>query len=86
MAEGIQTAAVLGAGIMGGGGIASVLKDVNMGSTGNMIAGALGGLGGGSIIGMLGGASVGDAAGGGLLGSLIGSAVGGGAGGDRHFL
>ena len=71
------------AGVMGGGGIASVLKDANMGSTGNMIAGALGGLGGGSILGMLGaaGTAAGDAAGGGMLGSLISSAVGGGAGG-----
>ena len=73
------------AGILGGGGIAGALKGVDMGKTGNLIAGALGGLGGGSILGMLGGAgagaAVGDVAGGGMIGDLIGSAVGGGAGG-----
>ena len=75
------------AGILGGGGIAGALKGVDMGKTGNLIAGALGGLGGGSILGMLGGAgagaAVGDVAGGGMIGDLIGSAVGGGAGGHH---
>lgn len=76
------------AGAAGGGGIASVLKNVNLGGMGNMIAGAVGGVGGGqlaSILGLIGGAGgaavTGEPASGLDFGNLIGSAISGGAGG-----
>ena len=64
------------------------LKNVNLGGMGNMIAGAIGGVGGGQLasltglLGAAGGAAAGgDAASGLDFGNLIGSAVSGGAGG-----
>ena len=72
-------------GALGGGAAASALKDANMGGLGNMLTGAIGGLGGGMLgggaIGGLLGAATGDAASGLDIGALAGDAVGGGVGG-----
>src|SRR5215470_7676274 len=69
------------AGVVGGNAAGAALKDYNLGSLGNTIAGAIGGVGGGQILQAL-IPAIASAAGGGLdLGSMIGQIVGGGAGG-----
>jgi uncharacterized membrane protein YeaQ/YmgE (transglycosylase-associated protein family) len=66
-----------------GGNIAgALLKNYNMGTLLNSIAGIVGGGLGGSILSMLGAGGVAEAAGSGLdLGSIIGSVASGGVGG-----
>jgi hypothetical protein len=68
------------AGATGGNAAGSALKDLNLGTLGNTIAGALGGAGGGQIltalIPMLAGG-----AGGVDIGTILGQAVGGGVAG-----
>jgi hypothetical protein len=67
------------AGALGGNALGSLLKNVNLGTAGNMIAGAVGGgLGGQFLQAVI--PALASAAGGGVdIGSLIGNAVGGGA-------
>ena len=72
------------AGAAGGNGLAKVMKNFDMGPMLNTAAGAVGGLGGGALTGMLGlgaAATTGDAAGGMDIGAIIAQVVGGGAGG-----
>ena len=76
------------AGAIGGNAAGSGLKDYNLGTTGNTIAGALGGIGGGQILtallpmlaGTAGnvdiGAIAGQAAGGGVAGAIVTIVVG----------
>jgi len=66
-------------GAVGGGAIGALVKKVGMGNILNLVVGAIGGAGTGPLLGMLGGAAVGDAAGGGMLGTIVGSLAGGGA-------
>jgi hypothetical protein len=65
---------------MGGG---KAVKGADMGSIGNLIAGAIGGVGGGQLLGGLisGGADAAAAAGGIDIASMAGNLVGGGVGG-----
>ena len=63
------------AGAVCGNGAGNALKDYNLGTLGNTIAGAIGGLGGGQILQALAGAGGVD------LGSVVGQLVGGGVGG-----
>ena len=67
------------AGAVCGNGAGNALKDYNLGTLGNTIAGAIGGLGGGQILQALIPALAG--AGGVDLGSVVGQLVGGGVGG-----
>ena len=70
------------AGVAGGNAAGAALKDYNLGSLGNTIAGAIGGVGGGQILQALIPAIERAAAGGTLdLGAIVGQIVGGGAGG-----
>ena len=69
------------AGIIGGNAAGSGLKNISLGTAGNTIAGALGGLGGGQLLELIIPALQGAAGGGLDLGSVIGQLVGGGAGG-----
>ena len=70
------------AGALGGNAAGAVLKNLNLGTLGNSIAGILGGFGGGQILGMLGGAGATAAAAGGTdMGSIIASLASGGVGG-----
>jgi len=57
------------------------LKEINLGTPGNTIAGAIGGAGGGQILQALIPALAGDAGGGLDVGSVLGQLVGGGASG-----
>ena len=69
------------AGALGGNGIAAAVKNADMGSTGNSIVGALGGIGGGWLLPMLTGLGA-TAAGGGMdIGAIVGQLIGGGVGG-----
>ncbi len=71
-------------GAAGGNALAKILKNFDMGPLMNSAAGAVGGLGGGALAGMLGlgaAATTGDAAGGMDVGAIITQVVGGGAGG-----
>jgi hypothetical protein len=68
-------------GIAGGNAAGAALKDYNLGSIGNTIAGAIGGVGGGQILQALMPAIAGAAGGGLDLESVLGQIVGGGAGG-----
>src|SRR5262249_61172896 len=76
------------AGVAGGNAAGAALKDYNLGSLGNTVAGAIGGVGGGQILQALIPAIESAAAGGNLdLGAIVGQIVGGGAGGPvRHLL
>ena len=67
------------AGIIGGNGVGTYLKDYSLGSTGNAIAGALGGVGLGQVLQAIFPALAGT--GGADLGSIIGQLIGSGAGG-----
>ena len=69
------------AGIIGGNAAGSGIKNISLGTAGNTIAGALGGLGGGQLLELIIPALQGAAGGGLDLGSVIGQLVGGGAGG-----
>ena len=66
------------AGALGGNGIAAAVKKADMGSTGNSIAGALGGIGGGMLLPLLTGLG---ATGGMDIGAIVSQVVGGGVGG-----
>lgn len=78
-----QIIAQLVAGAVGGNAAGAGLKNLSLGTMGNTIAGLIGGLGGGQILGLLtgGAAAAGDAATGTDLSGIIGQLVGGGAGG-----
>ena len=69
------------AGVIGGNGVGSALKDYNLGPLGNSIAGAVGGVGGGQILQTLIPALAGAAGGGMDVTSVIGQLVGGGVSG-----
>jgi hypothetical protein len=69
------------AGIVGGNAAAAGMKNVSLGTAGNTIAGAIGGLGGGQLIGLLLPALAGGADGGLDFGAIVGQLVAGGAGG-----
>jgi hypothetical protein len=70
------------AGALGGNAAGSALKNMSLGSTGNTIAGAIGGIGGGWLTQLLIPALQAAAAGGNLdVGSIVGQIVGGGVGG-----
>jgi len=68
-------------GAAGGNGIGAAVKDVNLGTIGNTIAGAIGGVGGGQLLQMLMPALAGAAGGGLDIGALASQLIGGGAGG-----
>jgi len=68
------------AGAIGGNAAGASMEKANLGTAGNTIAGALGGLGGGQILSALIPAIAG-AAGGADLKSIVGQLVGGGVGG-----
>ena len=73
------------AGAAGGNAAGAALKNLNLGTLGNTIAGAIGGVGGGqllqALIPVMEGAGA-TAGGGGMdIGSIIGHLIGGGAGG-----
>ena len=65
-------------GLIGGNLAGAGLKDKSLGSTGNSIAGALGGLGLGQLLPLLG---LGDGASATAIGSILTSVLGGGGGG-----
>ena len=69
------------AGIIGGNAAGSGIKNISLGTAGNTIAGALGGLGGGQLLALIIPALQGATGGGADIGSVIGQLVGGGAGG-----
>jgi hypothetical protein len=69
------------AGTVGGNAAGSGMKKISLGSAGNTLAGALGGLGGGQLLELIIPALQGAAGGGTDMGSVIGQLVGGGAGG-----
>ena len=70
-------------GIAGGAGAGAVLKQAAMSMIPKLLAGGIGGIGGGQLLGALIGGAAGDAGGGmdigGLLGNIGGGAVEGGA-------
>ena len=69
-------------GAAGGNIVGSVLKNLNLGTVGNSLAGIVGGFLGGNFLGPLIGPGAAAVAGGGLdIGSIIGQVVSGGAGG-----
>ena len=65
------------AGIIGGNAVGAGMKNMSMGTAGNTIAGAIGGLGGGWILQLM--TTMGDN--GVNVGEIIGQIVGGGVGG-----
>lgn len=67
------------AGAVGGNAVGAAMKNMSLGSAGNTVAGAIGGLGGGWILSVLMPALQG--AGGLDIGSIVGQVVGGGVGG-----
>jgi hypothetical protein len=69
------------AGALAGNGIGAAMKDVNLGTLGNTIAGGVGGVAGGTILQSLIPALAGAAGGGLDVSSLIGQVAGGGASG-----
>jgi uncharacterized membrane protein YeaQ/YmgE (transglycosylase-associated protein family) len=76
----IITQLVIGA--IGGNGAGALMKDKSLGTVGNTIAGVIGGLGGGQILGKLLNSGAVDAAGaavqgGGLVESIAGGGIGG---------
>src|SRR3954454_7553487 len=68
-------------GVVGGNAVGAALKDYNLGSLGNTIAGALGGIRGGPVLAAALTASAGAAGGSLDIGALISQSGGGGAGG-----
>jgi hypothetical protein len=80
MEAGINLIIQIVAGALAGNGVASAVKNADMGSTWNSIAGALGGIGGGMLLPALTGLGA-TAAGGMDIGAIIGQVVGGGVGG-----
>ena len=68
-------------GAAGSGVLARMVSQLNLGPIGNLITGALGGVGGGNILGSLLGAGTAAATSGGDLGSILTQIVGGGVGG-----
>jgi hypothetical protein len=68
-------------GVVGGNAAGAALKDYNLGSLGNTIAGALGGIGGGQLLQAVIPALAGAAGGNLDVGAVVGQIVGGGAGG-----
>ncbi|WP_334128829.1 hypothetical protein [Sneathiella sp.] len=71
-------------GLVGGGISGKAVKAADLGNIGNLIAGAVGGLGGGALLNqvMEGGAAMGGASMGGIdIAALAGQFVGGGVGG-----
>lgn len=69
-------------GAIGGNVAGGLLKQYNLGTVGNTIAGLVGGVGGAQLLGMLVPGLGAAAAGGGMdLGSIIGQIAGGGVGG-----
>ncbi len=69
------------AGAVGGNAVGSGMKNVSLGATGNTIAGAIGGLGGGQILTALLPVLAGAAGGGTDITSIVGQIVGGGVSG-----
>jgi len=71
------------AGGVGGNIAAAVLKKLDLGPVGNTIAGIVGGVGGGQLLGMLmsGGAAAASGGGGMDMSSILGNVAGGGVGG-----
>lgn len=70
------------AGGAGGNAVGKGIKNLSLGSAGDTIAGAIGGVGGGQILGALVPAIAGAAEGGGVdIGSIIAQIIGSGAGG-----
>lgn len=65
-------------GAIGGNLVGSSMKGRSLGAAGNMLAGAVGGLGGGQLLGALG---IAGGAGGLDFGSILSDILGGGAGG-----
>jgi hypothetical protein len=77
----INLAIQLISGVVGGNAVGAALKDYNLGSLGNTIAGALGGVGGGQLL-LAAMPAIAGSAGGNLdVGAIISQIVGGGAGG-----
>lgn len=69
-------------GAVGGNVAGGLLKQYNLGPIGNTIAGLVGGVGGGQLLGMLAPSLGAAAAGGGMdIGSIIAQVAGGGVGG-----
>jgi hypothetical protein len=70
------------AGVIGGNAVGAEMKEASLGTAGNTIAGALGGLGGGQLLAAVIPPIASAAAGGGFdIGSIIGQLMGGAAGG-----
>jgi len=69
------------AGALGGNAAGATLKNASLGSTGNTIAGAIGGLGLGQLATVVLPALAGASGGGLDIGSIVGQVVGGGVGG-----
>ncbi len=61
--------------------LAKVASQFNLGPIGNLITGAIGGVGGGNILGSLLGGGAAAATGGGDIGPILAQVVGGGVGG-----
>jgi hypothetical protein len=68
-------------GAAGSGLLAKFVTQLNLGPLGNLITGALGGIGGGNILGSLLGSGAAVATGGGDVASILTQIVGGGVGG-----
>lgn len=69
------------AGALAGNGTAAALKNADMGTAGNSIVGAIGGIGGGWLLPVLTGLGAAAAGGGMDIGTIVGQVVGGGVGG-----
>ncbi len=69
------------AGAVGGNAVGKGMKNASLGGTGDTIAGAIGGIGGGQILSAIIPALAGGAEGGLDIGAIIGQIIGGGAGG-----
>jgi hypothetical protein len=68
-------------GLAGGAASGKLVKDADLGQIGNLIAGGIGGVGGGQLLGALLGGATGDAAAGLDIAALAGQLVGGGVAG-----
>jgi hypothetical protein len=68
-------------GAAGGTASGKLVKDADLGQIGNLIAGGIGGVGGGQLLGALLGGATGDAAAGLDIAALAGQLVGGGVAG-----
>lgn len=68
-------------GAAGSGLLAKLVSQLNLGPLGNLITGALGGVGGGNVLGSLLGSGAAATAAGGDLSSILTQIVGGGVGG-----